>query len=83
MFSAEDLKAIGWYARDKGYKPQLSTIGGVNFTDSAGKPVTVQLKDIHSAHQGWKVEDQRRRRNERARERRAEQLAEKKRRAAV
>jgi hypothetical protein len=74
-FSSEDYKVIAWYARENGVVPQLSTYPDVRFKGDDGI-VTINLTEVRDEYIAWKTEDQRVRRNERARERRAEREAE-------
>lgn len=71
-------KAIDWYCQEHNYRPELSAVPTMRFTDKAtGKKVERDLEGILLAYGQWKEEDKKQRATARRREREFQKQLEK------
>lgn len=74
--SAAELKALGWYATTNNFRPELSAVPLMRFTDkNTGEKVSRDLGTIIAEYQEWNEEDKKRRAAERRRERERQKRA--------
>lgn len=60
--SASEMKALGWYVRDRDLRPQLSTPPVMYFTKRKdGTEVKVNLAHIVTDYKAWNEEDKKER----------------------